>query len=85
MPREKLLSTLYELESFFKILSQNEHKQIAKMQNISQNELMQITKIQNLSLNELEQIAKKRDIKKIQEYVKRRIINVSFKNRANHC
>ena len=59
MPREKLLSTLYELESIFKILSQNEHKQIAKMQNLSQNELMQITKMQNLSKNELEQIAKK--------------------------
>ena len=39
MSREKLLSTLDELERILKDLSQNELKQIAKMQNLSQNEL----------------------------------------------
>ena len=74
MPREKLLSTLYELESIFKILSQNEHKQIAKMQNLSQNELMQITKMQNLSQNELEQIAKMRRIKNYKNMSKEELL-----------
>ena len=44
MSREKLLSTLDELESIFKNLSHSGPKQIAKMQNLSQNELMQIAK-----------------------------------------
>ena len=84
MSREKLLSTLDESEHNLKNISQNGNKRIAKMQNLSQNELIQITKMRNLSKNELEQIAKKR-VFKIQEYVKRRIINLSFKNRARHC
>ena len=63
MSREKLLSTIDELESIFKNISQNGLEWIAKMQNLSQNELMQITKMQNLSQNELEQIAKTRRIK----------------------
>ena len=54
MSREKLLSTLDELESIFKNISQNGLERIAKMQNLSQNELMQITKMRNLSQNELE-------------------------------
>ena len=54
MWREKLLSTLDELESIFKNLSQNGSKWIAKMQNLLQKELMQITKMQKLSQNELE-------------------------------
>ena len=45
MLREKLLSTLDELDSIFKNISQNGLEQIAKMLNLSQNELMQITKI----------------------------------------
>ena len=49
MSTEKLLSTLDESEHFFKDLSQNRLKQIAKMQNLSQNELKQITKKKNLS------------------------------------
>ena len=57
MSKEKLSSTLDELESIFKNISQNGLQQIAKMQNLSQNELMKITKMQNLSQNELEQIA----------------------------
>ena len=52
--RENLLSTLDELESIFKNLSQNGSKWIAKMQNLLQKELMQITKMQKLSQNELE-------------------------------
>ena len=35
MSREKLLSTLDELERILKDLSQNEPKEIAKMQNLS--------------------------------------------------
>ena len=85
MSREKLLSTLDESEHILKDLSQNGLNQIPKMQNLSQDELKQIIKMQNLSQNELEQIAKKRSIKKIQEYVKRSIINISFKIRAKHC
>ena len=59
MSREKLLSTLDELESIFKNISQNGLERIAKMQNLSQNELKQIIKMQNLAQNELEQIVKK--------------------------
>ena len=63
MSREKLLSTLDELEHTFEILSQNAVERIAKMQNLSQNDLKQIAKMSNLSQNELEQIAKMRYIK----------------------
>ena len=49
MSRENLSSTLDELESIFKNISQNRLERIAKMQNLSQNELMQITKTKNLS------------------------------------
>ena len=63
MSREKLLSTLDKSEHILKDLSQNELKQIAKMQNLSQNELRQITKMNNLLQNELEKIAKMRHIK----------------------
>ena len=45
MSREKLLSTLDELELNFNTLSETGLKQIAKMQNLSQNELSQITKM----------------------------------------
>ena len=63
MSREKLISTLDELERNFKNISQDGLEHIAKMQNLSQNELAQITKMWNLSQNELEQIAKMRRIK----------------------
>ena len=39
MSRENLLSTIDELKSIFKNLSQYRLEQIAKMQNLSQNEL----------------------------------------------
>ena len=61
--REKLISTLDELQHNFNTLSEKRFKEIAKMQSLSQNELDQITKIQNHSQNELEQIAKMRRIK----------------------
>ena len=63
MSREKLISTLDELERNFKNISQDGLEHIAKMQNLSQNELAQIIKMWNLSQNELEQIAKMRRIK----------------------
>ena len=63
MSKQKLLSTLNELEHNFKTLSEKGLKKIAKMQNLSQGALDQITKIRNLSQNELEQIAKMRHIK----------------------
>ena len=85
MSREKLLRALYELKHILKNLSQNRLERIAKIHNLSQNYLEQITKMNNLSRNDLEQIANERGIKKIQEYVKRRIINLSFKIRAKHC
>ena len=74
MSREKLLSTLNELESIFKDISQNGFKQIAKMQNLSQNELVQIKEMQNLSGNELEQIAKIRRIKKYKNISKEELL-----------
>ena len=85
MSREKLLSTLNELESIFKNISQNEFEQIAEMQNLSQNELEQIINMQNLSQNELEQIAKIRRIKNYKKMSKERIINCSFKIKAKPC
>ena len=83
MSREELLRTFDESERFLKDLSQNAPERIAEKQNLSQNKIKQFIKMQNLSRNELEQIAKKRE--KIQEYVKRRIINPPFKIRAKHC
>ena len=47
MSREKLISTLDELERNFKNISQNELEHIAKMQSLSQNELEQIIKMWN--------------------------------------
>ena len=49
MSREKLSSTLDKSEHNFKNISQNELKQIAKMQNLSRNDLKQITRMKNLS------------------------------------
>ena len=74
MLRENLSSTLDELESIFKNISQNRLERIAKMQNLSQNELMQITKMQNLSQNELEQIAKMRRIKNYKNMSKEELL-----------
>ena len=85
MSKKELLRTSDESEHFLRNLSQNGPKQIAKIQNLLQNEIKQIIKMQNLSRNDLEQIAKKGGIKKIQEYVKRRTIKLSFKIRARHC
>ena len=59
MSSEKLASTLHELETIFKNISQNGLKQIGKMQNLWQNELMQIAKMRciknhkNMSKEEL--------------------------------
>ena len=74
MSRENLSSTLDELESIFKNISQNRLERIAKMQNLSQNELMQITKTKNLSQNELEQIAKMRRIKNYKNMSKEELL-----------
>ena len=80
MSREKLLSTLDELESIFKNISQNGLERIAKMQNLSQNELKQITKMQNLSQNELEQIAKMRRIKNYKNMSKEELLIALLKS-----
>ena len=77
MSREKLLSTLDELESTFKDISQNGLEPIAKMQNLSQTKLMQITKMQNLSRNEQEQIAKTRRVKNYKNMSKEELL-ISF-------
>ena len=53
MSTEELLRTFDESEHFFKNLSQNGSKRIAKTQNLSQNEMKQTIKMQNLSRNEL--------------------------------
>ena len=63
MSREKLSSTLDELERIFENLSQNGLEQFARMQNLLQNDLKQITEMNNLLLNKLKQIPKTRHIK----------------------
>ena len=70
MSREKLISTLDELQRNFNTLSEKRFKEIAKMQSLSQNELDQITKMQNHSPNELEQITKMRRIKNYEKNAK---------------
>ena len=47
MSREESLRTFDESEHFFKKLSQNGSKRIAKIQNLSQNEIKQIVKMQS--------------------------------------
>ena len=84
MSREELLGTFNESVRFIKSLSQSGHKRMAKIQNLSQNEIKQIIKMQSLSRDELEQIRKKGVLKNT-KYVKRRVINLSFKIRAKHC
>ena len=79
--REKFLSTLDESEHIFENSPQNELEQIAKMPNLSQIEFKAVTKISNLSQNELEEIVKMRRIK-LQKYVKRIVIDCSFKIRV---
>ena len=85
MSREKLLSTLDELECNFKNISQNGLEWIAKMQNLSQNELEQITKMQNLSQNELEQIAKMRRIKNYKNMSKEELLIALLKSKQSHA
>ena len=80
---EKLLSTLDELESILKNISQNGLERIAKMQNLSQNQLMQITKMQNLSQNELEKIAKMRRIKNYKNMSKEELLISLLKSEQN--
>ena len=48
MSREKLISTLDELERNFNTLSEKRFKEIAKMQNLSQNELEQFAKMRRI-------------------------------------
>ena len=48
MSREKLISTLDELERNFKNISQDGLEHTAKMQNLSQNELEQIAKMRRI-------------------------------------
>ena len=74
MSREKLISTLDELERNFNTLSEKRFKEITKMQNLSQNELGQIAKMQNQSRNELEQFAKMRRIKNYEKMSKEGLI-----------
>ena len=83
MSREKLLSTLDELESIFKIISQNGLERIPKMQNLSQNELEQITKMQNLLQNELEQIAKMRRIKNYKNMSREELLIALLKSKQS--
>ena len=74
MSREEFLSTLDELESIFKNISQNKLERIAKMQCLSQNELMEITKMQNLLQNEPEQITQMRRVKNYKNMSKEELI-----------
>ena len=74
MSRETLLSTLDELESIFKNITQNGFERNAEMQNLSQNELEQIIKMWNLLQNELEQIAKMRRIKNYKNMSKEELL-----------
>ena len=48
MSREKLISTLDELERNFNTFSEKRFKEIAKMQNLSQNELEQFAKMRRI-------------------------------------
>ena len=83
MSREKLLSTLDELECNFKNISQNGLEWIAKMQNLSQNELEQISKMRDLSQNELEKIAKMRHIKNNKNMSKVELLIALLKSRQS--
>ena len=85
MSREKLLSTLDELEHNFKSISQNGLEWISKMQNLSQNKLKQIIKMQNLSQNELEQIAKMRRIKNYKNMSKEELLIALLKSNQSHA
>ena len=85
MSKEKLLSTLDELEGIFENLSQNGLAQIAKMQNLSQNELKQITKMQNRPQNELEQIAKMRRIKNYETMSREELLIALLKSEQSHA
>ena len=85
MLREKLLSTLDELEHNFKDISQNRLNRIPKMQNLSQNELEQIIKMQNLSQNELEQITKMRRIKTYKHMSKEELLIAILKSNQSYA
>ena len=85
MSREELLRTFDESERFLKNLLQNGLEWIAKIQNLSQNEIKQIIKCKFIMKWTRANGTKKKGIKKIQEYVKGRLINLSFKIRAKHC
>ena len=63
MTREKLLSTLDELECNFRTLSERGFNQIAKTQNLSHNELNQAIRMYDQSRDELERTPKMRKIK----------------------
>ena len=63
MLREKLLSTLNELERNFQTLSEKGLEWIAKMKNISQNELNQIIKMYDQSRDELSESQKWEELK----------------------
>ena len=85
MSREKLLSTLDELERIFKDLSQNRLERIAKMQNLLQNELKQIIKMKNISQNKLEQIAKVRRIKNCKNMSREELLIALLKSKQTHA
>ena len=69
--REKLLSTLDELEQIFENLSQNGLNRIAKMQSLSQ--------------NELEQIAKMRRIKNYKNMLRENLLIGLLKSKQSHA
>ena len=80
MSREKLLSTLDELEHIFENLSQNGLERIAKMQNLSQNELKPITKMQNLAQNKLDQITKMTHIENQKNMLREKLLIALLKS-----
>ena len=84
MSKEKLLSTLYELECIFENLSQNGLERIAKMENLSQNNLKKIVEIQDLSRNKLQQVAKIKQIKNYKSMSKEGLLIALLKSGQNH-
>ena len=81
MLRKKLIRALDKIRHNLKDTTLKKLDEIAKMQNLSQDELEQIAGMNSLPKNKQEQIAKKEVLKKIYEYVKRRIDDIYFKIR----
>ena len=84
MSKEKLLSTLDELECVFENLSQNGLERIAKIDNLSQNNLKEIAETQGLSQNKLEQISKMKLNKNYKSMSKERLLIPLLKSGQSH-